>query len=185
MTKKRLLITIALLATMTIPVIAADDINGIHVVTSAKDKAGNALAYDFLFASEPQISYVNEYEGSTLVTRDLSLSAKDVKQLYGVEEILLHQDDVKSISFIHINSTGIEGVAKNNSVQVKILSDGQMAISGLQSGETVSLYALDGQQIAVFKASANGEAQVSLQGVLPGAVCIIKCGGGAFKVRTK
>lgn len=185
MTKKLLFITIALLATMTIPVIAADDINGIHVVTSIKDKAGNVLAYDFLFASEPQISYVNEYEGSTLVKRDLSLSAKDVKQLYGVEEILLQQDDVKSINFIHLNGTGIDGVANNNSVQVKILSDGQMIISGLQSGETVSLFALDGQQIAVFKASANGEAKVSLQGMSTGAVCIIKCGGGTFKVRTK
>lgn len=184
MTKKLLLITIALLATMTIPVIAADDINGIHVVTSIKDKAGNVLAYDFLFASEPQISYVNEYEGSTLVKRDLSQSAKDVKQLYGVEEILLQQDDVKSINFIHLNGTGIKKISQN-SAQVKFLSDGQMAISGLQSGETVSLYALDGQQIAVFKASANGEAKVSLQGMSTGAVCIIKCGGGAFKVRTK
>lgn len=189
MTKKRLLISVALWATMISPMVAApltdgDEINGIHVVTSAKDKAGKTLTYDFLFSSEPTISYVNEYEVSTLVKRDLSLSAKDVKQLYGVEAILLHQDDVKSIAFVHLNGTGINDIV-NGSLRVSVLSDGQLVISGLQGGASVSVYALDGQLISAVKASANGDASVSLQGVAAGSVCIVKCGGGAFKVRTK
>lgn len=188
MTKKLLLIYAALWATTISPMVAApltdgDEINGIHVVTSAKDKAGKTLTYDFLFSSEPAISYVNEYEGSTLVKSDMSLSAKDVKQLYGVDAILLHQADVKSIAFIHLDGTGIDDIV-NSSLRVKVL-DGQLAISGLQGGASVSVYALDGQLISVFKASANGDANVSLQGVAAGGVCIVKCGGGAFKVRTK
>ena len=128
--------------------------------------------------------YVNEYEGSTPVKRDLSLSAKDVRQQYGVEQILLHQDDVKSISFINVSSTSINDIVNKN-FRVKVLPDGQLAISGLEGGASVSVYSLNGQILSVFNASANGDACVSLQGVASGNVRIIKCGGGTFKVKAK
>lgn len=189
MAKKLLLISVALWATMAYSIEAAplmddDEINGIHIVTSAKDKAGKTLTFDFLFSSEPAIAYVNEYEGSTPVKRDLSLSAKDVRQQYGVEQILLHQDDVKSISFINVSSTSINDIVNKN-FRVKVLPDGQLAISGLEGGASVSVYSLNGQILSVFKASANGDACVSLQGVASGNVRIIKCGGGTFKVKAK
>jgi hypothetical protein len=102
-----------------------------------------------------------------------------MQQTHGVAEILLHQDDVKSIDFITLTETGISNVS-NKDFNVAI--DGrQVSITGIGNGEAVQVYSADGKML--FSSFGDG-GKVSLQlpAASPGTFYIVKCGGGTFKL---
>lgn len=160
---------------------AADgnEINGIHIATNDKDAKGKEITFDFLFTSEPKVTYLNTYEG-----KQVSISSKDVKSRFGKDEIILDQSKLKSISFLDVSSTSISKVNGSGGLRVMQMADG-FDISGLQKGETVMLYTLDGRLVNSATASANGNVRLRLPVSRSGTAYIVKAGKASFKIRTK
>lgn len=162
---------------------ASGDGNGIHVVMKQKNGYGQNVCYDFLFTSKPTMTYVNEYEDYELTIRDIILTATDAKQKYGVDEIVLHQDDVESVSILG-RPTGIDDITGDN-IGIALSGDGRLIdIGGLQSGEWAMLYTIDGRLLAKVQAT-NGKAALELPAAKAGTIYVVKCGSGSFKLRVR
>lgn len=182
MKKLLLLFFVALLSAMSMLAASADERNGIRVVTNQTKPSGEAECYEFHFAAKPILNYINEFENYVLTIRDISITSSNMQQTHGVAEILLHQDDVKSIDFITLSETGISNVF-NKDFNVAI--DGrQVSITGIGNGEAVKVYSADGKML--FSSCADrGKVSLQLPAASPGTLFIVKCGGGAFKLRIR
>lgn len=174
---------VILLCLLTLPLMlraaGSNGINGIRIVTSDKDAAGKEITFDFLFTSQPKVTYLNTYDG-----KEVSISSKDVKSRFGKDEIILDQSKLKSISFMDVSATSISKVNANGRLRVMTTTNG-LDISGLRNGEAVMLYTLDGKLVNSATASANGNVLLRMPSHKSGTAYIVKVGKASFKVRTK
>jgi hypothetical protein len=182
--KKGMIGLLALLLTMVSLQVYADGVNGIRVTTSEKNSAGKEITYDFLFTSQPVVSYQDNYQDGKLVANEVSITSKDVKSKYGVDEIILNRSKMKSITFVEVSATGIKDLLRETDVVVKMEGQG-LQMSGLKPGQTVTLYTPDGKKVGSVKATADGTANVLIPGSEAGALYIVKTGKLSFKFRTK
>ena len=134
----------------------AAEVNGIRVTTNQKDNAGKAIVYDFLFTSEPKLTYQNVYSNGEVTGQEVVITGKDVKGRFGQDEIILSQGTFETVTFVNVDPSGIKPVPIEDNVIVRITGSHGMEISGLTDGEAVSVYTLDGKQVASAKAMANG-----------------------------
>lgn len=180
MKQRRNLAILLLAALLALPmVMRAAEVNGIRVTTSDKDAAGKEITFDFLFTSQPKVTYLNTYDG-----KEVSISSNDIKSRFGKDEIILDQSKLKSISFMDVSATSISKVKTNANLRVMTTTNG-LDISGLQNGETVMLYTLDGKLVNSATASANGNVLLRMPSHKSGTAYIVKVGKASFKVRTK
>lgn len=63
--KQRLLLLFLLVCSIGI---YAAEVNGVRITTSEKDASGKEITYDFLFKSNPKLTYLNSYDGTTLTS---------------------------------------------------------------------------------------------------------------------
>ena len=186
--KKRTMFFMSLLAfTIGIRAAAAPDeneCNGIRVTTNQTNTAGEAVVYEFVFAAKPTLTYINEFENYELAIRNIAITSSNIQKSYGVEEIQLKQDDVKSVSFVKVSDTGINDIGGGR-IAVSFSPDSrQISINGLRQGESVQLYATDGRLLSTARV-ANGRAMLSVPAAMPGTIFLVKCGSGTFKLRTR
>jgi hypothetical protein len=180
MHKIKLLTIMLLLTLLSVPIdMRAAEVNGIRVITSDKDAAGKEITFDFLFTSQPKVTYLNTYDG-----KEVSISSNDIKSRFGKDEIILDQSKLKSISFMDVSATSISKAKTNGNLRVITTTNG-LDISGLRNGETVMLYTLDGKQVNSATASANGNVLLRMPSHKSGTAYIVKVGKASFKVRTK
>lgn len=181
---KTLFVTLLLaMLTLSATMQAADtnEINGIRVATNEKDAGGKEIVFDFYFSSKPKLVYHFTYDEDQLLSGEISISATDVKNIYGQEEIILSQDKMKSISFIHVSATGISPTHAVSNLKV-MTSANSITMTGILPGETVRLYTVDGKMVNSVTASANGYVHLS---TLSGVVYLVKVGSASFKIMTK
>lgn len=181
--KKVLLLLLTVLALPSL--MLAAEVNGIRVTTNQKDNAGKAIVYDFLFTSEPKLTYQNVYSNGEVTGQEVVITGKDVKGRFGQDEIILSQGTFESVTFVNVDPSGIKAVPVDNNVTVRMTGSHGMEICGLAEGEAVSVYTIDGKQIASTKALANGNAIIALPGSEAGTVYIVKTDELSFKVRTR
>ena len=131
---------------------------------------------EFLFSSEPKFTFVKSDIG---YVNDIVFTAKDV-------EITLSHDDVRSLDFTHLDDpNGIDAVTADDGQTVRYdITAQRIRVSGLQSGQSVSLFNLGGSQLASAEADAQGWAELTLSGT-SGTVYVVKVGGKAFKLTIK
>lgn len=158
------------------------DVNGIRVFS--KDTAGKTITYDFLFSSEPKLTYQTVYNDGNVSAREVIICSKDLKGSIGEDEIILSQDRFEKITFVYVDPSTVRDVSSDNKVTISMTGNHEMEISGLTNGETVLLYAPDGKQIASAKAYSNGNAKMAIPKNVSSAIYIVKVGKLAFKVRT-
>lgn len=131
---------------------------------------------EFLFSSEPKLTYARNFIG---YVDDIVFTAKDV-------EITLFHDDVRSLDFTHLDDpNGIDAVTADDGQTVRYdITAQRIRVSGLQSGQSVSLFNLGGSQLSSAEADAQGKAELTLSGT-SGTVYVVKVGGKAFKLTIK
>ena len=186
--KKRIMILSCLLAfTMGMRAAAAPDdngCNGIRITTNQTNTAGEAVVYEFVFASKPTLTYINDYEDYKLTVRNIAITSSNIQKSYGVEEIQLKQDDVKSVSFVKVSDTGINDIVGGRIAVAFSPDSRQISINGLRQDESVQLYATDGRLLSTARV-ANGRALLSVPTAMSGTVLLVKCGSGTFKLRMR
>ena len=180
---KKVLLLLIVLAFPSL--VLAAEVNGIRVTTNQKDNAGKAIIYDFLFTSEPKLTYQNVYSNGEVIGQEIIITGKDVKGRFGEDELILSQGSFESVTFVNVDPSGLKKVQVDNDVIVRMTGSHAMEISGLADGEAVSVFTLDGKQIASTKVLADGSTIVTLPGSEAGAVYIVKTGKLSFKIRTK
>lgn len=184
--KNFLLLCMLLMTMLAMPtVMRAAEINGIRVTTNQKDNTGKAITYDFLFTSEPKLTYQNVYSNGEVIGQEVVITGKDVKGRFGEDELILSKGSFETVTFVNVDPSGIKPVPIEDNVIVRITGSHGMEISGLTDGETVSVYTLDGKQVASAKAMANGNATVAIPVGETGAVYVVKTARLSFKIRTK
>lgn len=131
---------------------------------------------EFLFSSEPKLTYARNVIGNV---DDIVFTAKDV-------EITLFHDMVLGVYFTHLDDpNGIDAVTADDGQTVRYdITAQRIRVSGLQSGQSVSLFTLGGSQLASAEADAQGRAELTLSGT-SGTVYVVKVGGKAFKLTIK
>jgi hypothetical protein len=179
---KKVLLLLFVLALPSL--VSAAEVNGIRVTTNQKDNAGKAIIYEFLFTSEPKLTYQNVYSNGEVTGQEVIITGKDVKGRFGQDELILSQGTFESVTFVTVDPSGLKTVPADNNVIVRMTGSHGMEICGLADGEAVSVFTLDGKQIVSTKALANGNAFVALPGSEAGTVYIVKTGEVSFKVRT-
>lgn len=128
---------------------------------------------EFLFSSEPKLTYkIADNDDIIFTTKDVEVSLY-YNMLLGV--YFLHRDD----------PSGIDEVKTDNERSVCYdITAQRIRISGLQNGENVSLFNLEGGALASVKADASGMVDIGLSG-MSGMVYVVKVGGKSFKVTIK
>lgn len=131
---------------------------------------------EFLFSSEPKLTYARNVIGDV---DEIVFTAKDV-------EITLFHDQVRSLYFTHLDDpNGIDAVTADDGQTVRYdITAQRIRVSGLQSGQSVSLFNLGGSQLSSAEADAQGRAELTLSGS-SGTVYVVKVGGKAFKLTIK
>ena len=131
---------------------------------------------EFLFSSEPKFTYVKNVAD---YVADIVFSAKDV-------EINFSSETVLGAYFTHLDDpTGINDVKTDNERNIRYeISARRIRISGLQDGESVSLFDLGGSVLASAKADAGGMVDFGLSGT-SGMVYVVKVGDKSFKLTIK
>ena len=180
--KQRLLLLSLLMAAVL--GIRAAEVNGVRITTSEKDASGKEITYDFLFKSNPKLTYLNSYDGTTLLSAEVSISSTDVKGRFGKDEIILDQSKLKSLTFMDVSATKIDDLLAEGNLCVQLTDEG-LQMNGLQAGESVKVYSLDGKLLHAATAAADGGAHISISRNQPGTVYVIKAGNASFKVRTR
>ena len=179
--KQRLLL-LSLLIAAVIGVQAAE-VNGVRI--TAKDATGKTVNYDFLFTSEPKLTYQNVYINGEVTGQEVVITGKDVKGRFGEDELILSKGSFESVRFVNVDPSGIHGASSDSNVTFKMAGGHGMEISGLAKGEKIGIYTLDGQKVASAKATADGKASIAISGSEAGTVYVVKTGRLSFKVRTK
>lgn len=130
---------------------------------------------EFLFSSEPKLTYKTIADN----VDEMVFTAKDV-------EVTLYYDQILGVYFRHLDDpTGIEEVKTDDERNIRYdITAQRISISGLQSGESVSLFSLGGTMLASVEANAKGMADISLSG-MSGSVCVMKVGNRSFKLTIK
>ena len=180
--KQRLLLLSLLMAAVL--GMQAAEVNGVRITTSEKDASGKEITYDFLFKSNPKLTYLNSYDGTTLLSAEVSISSTDVKGRFGKDEIILDQSKLKSLTFMDVSATKIDDLLAEGNLCVQLTDEG-LQMNGLQAGETVKVYSLDGKLLYAATASPDGSAHIGISRNQPGTVYVIKAGNASFKVRTR
>lgn len=131
---------------------------------------------EFLFSSEPKFTFVKSDIGDV---DDIVFTAKDV-------ELTLFHDFVLGVYFTHLDDpNGIDAVTADDGQTVRYdITAQRIRVSGLQSGQSVSLFNLGGSQLSSAEADAQGRAELTLSGT-SGTVYVVKVGGKAFKLTIK
>ena len=131
---------------------------------------------EFLFSSEPKLTYARNVIGDV---DDLVFTTKDV-------EVTLYYDQVLGLYFTHLDDpTGIEDVKTDGERSIRYdITAQRIRVSGLQSGQNVSLFTLGGSLLSSAGADAQGRAELTLSGT-SGTVYVVKVGGKAFKLTIK
>ena len=179
--KQRLLILLLLMACVI--GVQAAEVNGIRV--AAKDATGKTVNYDFLFTSEPKLTYQNVYSNGEVTGQEIVITGKDVKGRFGQDELILSQGSFESVTFVYVDPSGIQKVSSDSNVTFKMTGGHGMEISGLAKGEKIGIYTLDGRKVASAKATSDGKASFAISGREAGTVFVVKTGKLSFKVRTK
>ena len=121
----------------------------------------------YLFDSHPVITFTGT---SMLITSATS-------------RYLFEKDHYQEMYFTHYDDpNGLDDV-KTNGNQVVIRTIGQqLVISGLEDHTQVTLYGIEGRQLASTKASANGETRIDIPAT---DLILVKAGSYSFKIHTK
>ena len=178
--KHRLLLLCLLVCSIGI---YAAEVNGVRIATSEKDASGKEITYDFLFTSKPKLTYLNSYDGTTLLSAEVAISSTDVKGRFGKDEIILDQSKLKSMTFIDVSATKIDALMAEGNLCVQLTDEG-LQLNGLQASEAVKIYSLDGKLLYAATASANGNVLLRMPSHKSGTAYIVKVGKASFKVRT-
>ena len=127
-----------------------------------EQQSGQSVGY--AFSSNPKI---------TFTATDLVIEATDVKVSYALEGLKVKFGDATS------------AIRDIDAANVKFrLSGSQVSATGLAKGQTVTVHSAGGQLLGTAKASANGEAILSLQHLKPG-LYIIHSGKTTYKFTKK
>lgn len=105
-------------------------------------------------------------------------------QLYW--SFLLSEDSGVSLTFETVDWEGyndIKDMKEENVVPQFSLKDGKVTVSCQTTGETLSVYSLDGKMVGNAKAGADGKASVQLPASK--TVYIVKSGKANFKILSK
>ena len=150
---------------------------------------GQPVNYEFLFQSQPVIKYEHSYneDHTKVYDTEIVVSSDDIELLYGMKALKepTYSNGIRRISFFYDDTVnGINDVTIDSG-RVRFAIEGrQIHITGLQHGETVSLYHLDGRQLKSVKALADGTARMDISGS-QGLVYVLKAGDTSFKLRIK
>ena len=178
--KQRLLLLCLLVCSIGI---YAEEVNGIRVVS--KDATGKTVNYDFLFTSEPKLTYQNVYSNGEVTGQEIVITGKDVKGRFGQDELILSKGSFEKVTFVYVNPSGIGKTLSDSHVTFKMTDGHGLEICGLTKGDKIGVYTLDGRKVASTKATADGKASIAISGSEAGTVYIVKTGKLSFKVRTK
>ena len=150
---------------------------------------GEPVNYEFLFQSQPIIKYEHTYNNDHTVVykTDVIISSNDIELLYDMNTLTdqTYIGGIRKISFFYDNTViGINDTPTNYG-NVRFSIDGRrIRITGLQNGEMVSLYHLDGRLVNSVKAARDGTTLMDLTGS-QGLVYVLKAGNSSFKIRIK
>lgn len=130
---------------------------------------GGDVALSIAFDKSPVLTYAVEAEGPVLV-----VTAE------GVDATSFALDKQYTITYTESETpTSVKEAVAASKVR---LNGGVAIISGLKAGETVSVFAPNGAQIASTVADNAGVATVSFS-AMPKGVAVIKAGSASFKVK--
>lgn len=110
----------------------------VHITDGADIKA------DFVLADTPTVSYT---------PNGLSIVAGDMKVVYPADA---------TYTFSLSESSGIADVVSDECIDLS-QNYGEIHISGLSAGASVSVYDIDGRVLALVEADANGVAYINLE----------------------
>ena len=82
-----------------------------------------------------------------------------------------------SYSYSTENTTGVQVLEARTKI-----TDGKLLVNGMEPGETVTAYTLDGQVIASVKAGADGSAILSTENI-QNTVLVVKTATTSFKMK--
>ena len=127
----------------------------------------------------PNNKHDEDYLNNDADNDDIIFTTKDV-------EVSLYYNMLLGVYFLHRDDpSGIDEVKTDNERSVCYdITAQRIRISGLQNGENVSLFNLEGGALASVKADANGMVDIGLSG-MSGMVYVVKVGGKSFKVTIK
>lgn len=111
----------------------------------------------------------------------ITYKGNDVIVTCGENVLQTSMADVKSVGFEKGENTGIEAPKAVSEPQTTF-SFGQAGFEGLQSGERVMVYSIDGKVIRTIKADADGRAQVDMSSLQTG-VYILRTAKKSFKIK--
>lgn len=156
--KKKVLL-IAALALSSIGIHAED---GVLLLLQDGSKVG------FVFSKQPVVK-----TGATLEIKTAD------------EEVSYEYSSVKNVSFGDVVTTSIQSAGNGNAVKnlFRLTADG-LAVEGMNPGETVSLYGIDGKLITKA-VSQNGKAEITLPGSDKSVYVVRTSSGASFKFNRK
>ena len=111
----------------------------------------------------------------------ITYKGNDVIVTCGESVMQTSMADVMSVGFEKGETTGIEAPKAVSEPQTTF-SFGQAGFEGLQSGERVMVYSIDGKVISTIKADADGHAQVDISNLQTG-VYILRTAKKSFKIK--
>lgn len=165
-------------------------VNGVRIQN--QNAVGDVWAYEILFKSKPVLRYEKVMNwDSTIVVNNVILTADcDLEMVlnwnwhYPEEQPAnLIAAEMKTLEFFYDDSVEAIETAKTDNITVRfVVHESTIDISGLNEGERIELFTLDGKSILATEASALGTVQVTVPG---GGVYILQTSHASFKILTK
>lgn len=115
--------------------------------------------------------------GNTLKIKVSSSSTAEESYAYEVEQL-------RNISFVELESSGIANIANENAPVILLQGDGLITVKGVTSINSVNVYDIAGRMMSVEKTTDGASVSVSLAS-LPTGVYIVSCSGSTLKVSKK
>ena len=159
MNKKSLTVLIAALAMLLLPTSMRAS-EQLLVLTQT-----NGSVTKFALTDDPVITY----------------KGNDVIVTCGENVLQTSMADITDIGFKKEETTGIEETVAASESKTTF-SFGQAGFEGLQPGERVLVYSMDGKVISAIKADADGRAQVDMNDLQTG-VYILRTAKKSFKIK--
>lgn len=122
----------------------------------------NGQKVSFLFSQQPKM---------TTASNELAILVNEVKQ------VSYDYTEVKKVELDKSLTTDLKATGHESGTTTFAFGDGQIHVSGLTSGDTVSIHSADGRTVFSANVTADGTLSIPVS-QLPQGVCIINTQGG-------
>ena len=172
-------------------------VNAVRIYWLREPKYLTQVAVELVFPSMPKLSYEDGYDDEQHVGRNVVLtsaegiSIKVYGQTYVYDQVTFPHAGYKAVlgklEFYYDEAAAAAGIdtpsRPDNGIRLQI-DRSCVTLSGLAQGTMVTLYTLDGQTVASAKATASGNAVISLP-EKGSTAYILKAGESTFKIGVK